>query len=79
METVARKRSPQSLMPMFPLRGKVREVADDATAFGTPRSRRWAVSLEAVAEDEETFAADQEWVREGWRRCGRSRRTRAPT
>jgi hypothetical protein len=65
--TVARKQSPQSLIPMFPLRGKVREVADDATAFGPPRSRRWVVSLEAAAEDAETFAADQEWVREGWR------------
>jgi FAD/FMN-containing dehydrogenase len=66
VETVARKRSPQSLIPMFPLRGKAREVADDATAFGTPRGRRWVISLEAAAEDAETFAADREWVREGW-------------
>lgn len=66
VETVARKQSPYSLVPMFPLRGKAREVADDATAFGTPRNRRWVVSLEAVAEDPETFAADREWAREGW-------------
>src|SRR3954454_16359581 len=65
-ETVARKQSPNSLIPMFPIRGRAREVADDATAFGTPRSRRWVVSLEAVSEDPETFAADQQWAREGW-------------
>jgi FAD/FMN-containing dehydrogenase len=66
VERVARKRSPTSLVPLFPLRGRVREVADDATAFSTPRNRRWAVSLEAIAEDAETFAAEREWAREGW-------------
>jgi len=63
---VAAKQSPNSLVPMFPLRGRVREVADDATSFGPPRCRRWAVSLEALAEDPAVFAADREWVRETW-------------
>jgi FAD/FMN-containing dehydrogenase len=66
VDAVARKRSPTSIVPMFPMRGRVREVADDATAFGTSRSRRWVVSLEAAAEDPDVFAADREWVREGW-------------
>jgi FAD/FMN-containing dehydrogenase len=61
-----RKRSPLSLLPVFPLRGRVRDVPDDATAFGPPRSRRWAVSMEAIAPDEETFAADRQWARELW-------------
>jgi FAD/FMN-containing dehydrogenase len=66
VQAVARKNSPLSLVPMFPLRGRVREVADDATAFGPPRARRWAVSLEAIAEDAQVFAAEKEWAREAW-------------
>jgi len=53
-------------VPLFPLRGRVREIADAATSFGTPRSRRWAVSFEAIALDEEDFAADREWARAAW-------------
>jgi FAD/FMN-containing dehydrogenase len=61
-----RKRSPLSLVPLFPLRGRVRDIPDDATAFGPPRSRRWAVSMEAVAWDEESLAADRQWARDLW-------------
>jgi FAD/FMN-containing dehydrogenase len=61
-----RKRCPLSFAPMFPLLGRYREVPDDATAFGSPRSRRWAVSMVALAPDEETFAADRDWVRDFW-------------
>jgi hypothetical protein len=64
VEWLPRKRSPLTLMPLFPLRGKVRDVADDATAFGPPRSRRWAMSMEATALDEDTFAVDREWARD---------------
>jgi hypothetical protein len=66
VDGVARKTSPLSLIPMFPLRGKVREVPDDATAFGPPRSRRWAVSMEAVAPDAATLTADRDWARDLW-------------
>jgi FAD/FMN-containing dehydrogenase len=61
-----RRRSPMSFAPIFPLLGRYRETADDATAFGTPRSSRWAVSMVALAEDEETFAADRAWARDFW-------------
>jgi FAD/FMN-containing dehydrogenase len=61
-----RKSSPLSLVPLFPLRGSVRDIPDDATAFGPPRSRRWVVSMEAVAPDEETLAADRQWARDLW-------------
>jgi FAD/FMN-containing dehydrogenase len=66
VESLPRKRSPLSLLPLFPLRGRVREVPDDATAFGPPRRRRWAVSVEAVATDADTLAADREWARDTW-------------
>ncbi|WP_369132043.1 FAD-binding oxidoreductase [Modestobacter sp. I12A-02662] len=61
-----RKTSPLSVLPMFPLRGRVRDVPDDATSFGPPRSRRWAVSMEAVTTDAETLAADRQWARDLW-------------
>jgi FAD/FMN-containing dehydrogenase len=66
VDAVTRKQSPTSLVPLFPLRGRVREIADDATAFGPPRSRRWAVSFEAIAQDADTFAAEKEWARAAW-------------
>jgi FAD/FMN-containing dehydrogenase len=61
-----RKSSPLSLVPLFPLRGRVRDVPDDATSFGPPRGRRWAVSMEAIAPDEDSFAADRQWARDLW-------------
>jgi hypothetical protein len=30
------KSSPLSVVPLFPMRGRVREIADDATADGSP-------------------------------------------
>ncbi len=59
-----RKRSSFSFVPMFPLRGRYREVPDDATAYGSPRSARWAVSVLAMSFDDEVFEADLEWGRE---------------
>ncbi len=66
IQQVPRKQFPLSFAPIFPLIGRFREVPDDATAFGSPRSRRWAVSMVAIAPDEETFAADKAWVRDFW-------------
>jgi len=66
VEQIPRKRFPLSFAPIFPLIGRFRDIPDDATAFGSPRSRRWAVSMVALAPDEETFAADRQWAREFW-------------
>jgi FAD/FMN-containing dehydrogenase len=66
LDGLPRKRSPLSLIPLFPLRGRVREIADDATAFGPPRSRRWAMSLEAITADAETMATERQWARDLW-------------
>ena len=60
------KQSPLSLVPLFPMRGQARDIPDDATAYGPPRSRRWTVSAEAVAPDQETLAAEREWARDLW-------------
>lgn len=64
LTALVRRRSPMSYVPMFPLRGRYGRVPDDATAWGSPRSMRWAVALLAIAPDEESYAADRAWVRE---------------
>jgi FAD/FMN-containing dehydrogenase len=66
LDRLPRRRSPMSFVPIFPLIGRYREIAEDATAFGSPRSRRWSVSMVALAPDEESFEADRVWVREFW-------------
>ena len=55
--------------PIFPLRGRYREIPDDATAFGSSRSARWAVSMVAMGlpeEGDEGFAAARAWARGFW-------------
>jgi FAD/FMN-containing dehydrogenase len=64
LEAVPRRRFPLSFAPMFPLRGRFSEIADDATAFGSPRARRWALSMVGMAPDAETFAAERAWARD---------------
>ncbi len=63
LDWVPRKRFPLSFMPIFPLRGRYREVPDDATAFGSSRSSRWALSMVGQGMDDESFAADRAWAR----------------
>jgi Berberine and berberine like len=59
-------RCPWCRVPLFPLRGRVREISDDATAYGPPRSRRWTLSAEGVAADEESLAGERQWARDLW-------------
>jgi FAD/FMN-containing dehydrogenase len=66
LASLVRRRSPMSYVPMFLLRGRYREVPDGATAWGSPRSMRWALALLALAPDEESYAADRAWVRDLW-------------
>jgi FAD/FMN-containing dehydrogenase len=70
LDWVPRKTNALSFAPMFPLRGRYRQIPDEATAFGSSRSARWAVSMIAMGspegDDEETFAADRAWVRGFW-------------
>jgi FAD/FMN-containing dehydrogenase len=69
LDWIAHKEGVLTFAPIFPLRGRYREIPDDATAFGSSRSARWAVSMVAMAmpdEGEETFVAARGWARGFW-------------
>jgi hypothetical protein len=66
LDRLPRRRSSMSYVPMLTLRGRYSEVPDDATAWGSPRTARWAAALIGVAWDDESFSADRVWVRELW-------------
>ena len=66
LDRLPRRRSPMSYVPMLTLRGRSSEVADDATAWGSPRTARWAAALLGLAWDDEGYAADRAWARELW-------------
>jgi FAD/FMN-containing dehydrogenase len=68
LDWMSRVTCPMSYAPMFPLRGRYREVPDEATAFGSPRSAKWALSMIAMSpvEADEAFAADRAWARGFW-------------
>jgi FAD/FMN-containing dehydrogenase len=57
------KASPMSFSFAFPLIGEYARVADDATAYGGRRQVQYVVDVVAASTDEETLAADREWVR----------------
>jgi FAD/FMN-containing dehydrogenase len=68
LDWLSRASSPMSYAPMFPLRGRYREVPDEATAFGSPRGAKWALSIIAMSpvEAEDAFATDRAWARGFW-------------
>ncbi len=60
------KTSPRTIMPVFPLHGAITDLADDATAYGGPRTPYYMVDLETACDDSEQLAADRAWVRSLW-------------
>jgi FAD/FMN-containing dehydrogenase len=60
------KTSPRTLIPVFPLHGAIANLADDATAYGGPRTPYYVVDLETACDDAEQLAADRAWVRSLW-------------
>ncbi|MFF2556772.1 FAD-binding oxidoreductase [Nocardia sp. NPDC058058] len=60
------RKSPLTIAPIFPLRGRYSEIADDATAFGGSREPCWAVNLSALCPDPADFEAERTWVRDTW-------------
>jgi len=66
LDRLPRRQSPMSYVPMLTLRGRYGEVSDDATAWGSPRTARWAAALIGLAWDDESYETDREWVRELW-------------
>jgi FAD/FMN-containing dehydrogenase len=66
VEQLAKKNSPMSIIPIFPLIGAYHDVADADTAFGGSRSAQWAFNISAVATDAVGLAPDRAWVRSFW-------------
>ena len=60
------RRSAHSQVLVFPLSGAIRDVPDDATAFGGSRSTRYALAIESMADDAGSYAHDRRWVRDTW-------------
>jgi FAD/FMN-containing dehydrogenase len=65
-ERATDKTSRRTLMAVFPLHGAIADVADDATAYGGPRTPHYMVDLETACDDSEQLAADRAWVRSLW-------------
>ncbi len=61
-----RKASPMTIMPVFPMRGAYRSVADADTAFSGSRASKWLVNIAASAPDPDLLATDRAWVRSFW-------------
>ena len=66
LDRLPHRRSPMSYVPLVMLRGRFREIPEDATAWGGSRRTRWAMALIALSPDEEPYAADRAWVRDLW-------------
>jgi FAD/FMN-containing dehydrogenase len=66
VEHFPRKKSPMSLMPVFPLGGVFHDVDDADSAFGGSRSTKWVFNITALAPTPELLDADREWVRAYW-------------
>jgi FAD/FMN-containing dehydrogenase len=58
--------SPLSFMPIFVVDGAYSRVADEATAYGGPRSARYVVNIAAVCPAPELYEVDRDWVRSFW-------------
>jgi FAD/FMN-containing dehydrogenase len=65
-EHLPRKKSPMSIMPVFPMAGAYHDVEDNDTAFGGSRAHKWLVNIAATSPDPEVLAADRTWVRTFW-------------
>ncbi|MBA3907079.1 MAG: FAD-binding oxidoreductase [Pseudonocardiales bacterium] len=65
-DRAGRRSSPLSEMLIFPFGGAYAQVGDDDTAWGGRRDMKYAVAIEGMAPDPETFARDREWVRDTW-------------
>jgi FAD/FMN-containing dehydrogenase len=66
VEQLAKKTSPMSITPIFPLLGAYHDLADADTAFGGSRAAQWAFNISAVAPDADGLAPDRVWVRSFW-------------
>jgi FAD/FMN-containing dehydrogenase len=66
LEHQAKKVSPLSFVPIFPLGGAFRSADGDATAFGGSRDVRWVVNISATATSPDDYEAERAWSRAYW-------------
>jgi FAD/FMN-containing dehydrogenase len=62
----ARRTSPLSLLPIFPMGGAYRTADPDATAFGGRRTCRYVVNISALTMSPDGFDAERAWTRDFW-------------
>jgi hypothetical protein len=66
LEHQAKKMSPLSFVPIFPLGGAYRTAESDATAFGGSRDIRYVVNISATATSPDDYEAERAWSRNYW-------------
>jgi hypothetical protein len=62
----AKKASPLSFVPIFPLGGAYRHADDNASAFGGSRDTRYFVNISATAMSPEDYESERAWSRAYW-------------
>ncbi|MBV9919705.1 MAG: FAD-binding oxidoreductase [Pseudonocardia sp.] len=65
-ERAGRRATPSSQLLMFRMGGAYAEVGDDDTAWSGRRDVRYAMVVEGLAADAETFAGALKWARDTW-------------
>ncbi len=66
VEHQAKKMSPLSFVPIFPLGGAYRTADDNATSFGGSRDYRFVVNVSATAMSPDDYDAERAWSRDYW-------------
>ena len=66
LEHQAKKASPLSFVPIFPLGGAYRQADNNATAFGGSRDTRYVVNISATAMTPDDYEAERAWSRGYW-------------
>ena len=62
----AKKASPLSFVPIFPLGGAYRLADNNATAFGGSRDTRYVVNISATAMTPDDYESERAWSRAYW-------------
>ena len=62
----AKKASPLSFVPIFPLGGAYRKADNNATAFGGSRDTRYVVNISETAMTRDDYESERAWSRAYW-------------
>ena len=66
LEHQAKKMSPLSFVPIFPLGGAYRRADNDASGFGGSRDTRWVINISATTPSPAEYEAERAWSRSYW-------------